>query len=190
MMIQAKKMSSLLTPPTPEKPRPALQVRTALPRDARDIARIYMQAAQDHLATFEYFLVAPLERARWMTEHSGKYPLLVAELSGRVLGWASLSPYQIRPPIEGIAELLIFIDRDYRRHGVGKELMRAVQAAGRQQGHHKLIGRFVIHNEAGRTLCRITGWREVGVHEKHTRLEGRWHDVVVVEYLVAENLGS
>jgi hypothetical protein len=26
------------------------------------------------------------------------------------------------------------------------------------------------------------------VHLKHTKLEGRWHDVVVVEYLIAANL--
>ncbi len=183
-------MSSPITPVLPDKPRPQLYVRPAEERDARDIARIYMQATQDQLATFEHFLVTPEERTRWVTEHSGKYPLLVAELNGRVLGWASLSPYQVRPRIEGIAELLIYIDRDYRRHGVGKELMRAIQAAGRNEGHHKLIGRFVAHNNAGRTLCRMNGWREVGVHQKHTILDGRWHDVVVVEYLISENLGS
>jgi phosphinothricin acetyltransferase len=94
----------------------------------------------------------------------------------------------VRPHTDGIAELLIYIDRDYRRHGVGRELMRAIQSATRAQGHFKLIGRFLAHNDAGRTLCRMTGWREVGVHEKHTCLEGRWHDVVLVEYLIRENL--
>jgi phosphinothricin acetyltransferase len=189
-MVQVKNMSLPITPVAQGKPRPQLQVRAAEERDAHDIARIYMQATQDQLATFEHFLVTAGERTRWVTEHTGKYPLLVAELNGRVLGWASLSPYQVRPRIEGIAELLIYIDRDYRRHGVGRELMRAIQAAGRKEGHHKLIGRFVAHNDAGRTLCRMNGWREVGVHEKHTLLEGRWHDVVVVEFLIRENLGS
>jgi len=172
----------------PGKPHFQLQVRPAEARDAPDIARIYLQATQDHLATFENFLVTPEERARWVAEHSGKFPLLVAELNGRVLGWASLSPYQVRPHTLGIVELLIYIDRDYRRHGVGRELMRAIQSAARAQGHFKLIGRFLAHNDAGRTLCRMTGWREVGVHEKHTCLEGRWHDVVLVEYLITENL--
>lgn len=172
----------------PEKPRFQLQVRPAETSDAQDIARIYLQATQDHLATFENFLGTPEERARWVTEHSGKFPLLVAELNGRVLGWASLNAYQVRPHTDGIAELLIYIDRDYRRHGVGRELMRAIQSAARAQGHFKLIGRFLAHNDASRTLCRMTGWREVGVHEKHTCLEGRWHDVVLVEYLISENL--
>lgn len=181
-------MSLPFTTATLEKLRPQLHVRAAAERDSQDIARIYMQATQDHLATFEHFLITTEDRARWVMEHSQKYPLLVAELNGRVLGWAALSPYQVRPRIEGIAEMLIFIDRDYRRHGVGRELMRAIQAAGRKEGHHKLIGRFVAHNDAGRTLCRMTGWRDVGVHKKHTRLGGRWHDVVVVEFLIAENL--
>jgi hypothetical protein len=34
----------------------------------------------------------------------------------------------------------------------------------------------------------MTGWREVGVHLKHTKVGGRWYDVVVVEYLIPENL--
>lgn len=172
----------------PKKANPPLRVRAAEQRDAHEIARIYGQAIQDHLATFENFLGTPEERTRWVTERSVKFPLLVAELNGRILGWTSLSRYQVRPHTEGIAELLIYIDRDYRWHGVGKELMRAVQSAAREQGHFKLIGRFVAHNDAGRRLCRMTGWREVGVHESHTRLEGLWHEVVVVEFLIRENL--
>jgi len=172
----------------PEKPRFQLQVRPAEVRDAAEVARIYLQATQDNLATFENFLATPQERERWVREHSEQYPLLVAELSNRILGWASLSPYHVRPRIDGIAELLIYIDRDYRRHGVGRELMRAIQSLARARGHFKLIGRFLAHNDAGRTLCRMTGWREVGVHQKHTPLEGRWYDVVLVEYLIPQNL--
>jgi phosphinothricin acetyltransferase len=170
------------------KPHFQLKVRPAELRDASDIARIYLQAAQDKLATFENFLNTPEERARWVNEHGGRYPLLVAELNGWILGWAALSPYLVRPRLEGIAELLIYIDRDYRRHGVGRELMRGIQALAEAAGHYKLVGRFLAHNDAGRTLCRLTGWREVGVHLKHTKLEGRWQDVVVVEFLIPENL--
>ena len=170
------------------RPHFQLKVRPAELRDASDIARIYLQATQDNLATFENFLLTPEERTRWVNEHGGKYPLLVAELNGWILGWAALSPYLVRPHMEGIAELLIYIDRDYRRHGVGREIMRAVLALAEAAGHFKLVGRFLAHNDAGRTLCRMTGWREVGVHLKHTKREGRWHDVVVVEYLIPENL--
>ncbi len=170
------------------QPQPQLQTRPSEKRDAEDIARIYHQATQDGLATFEDFLMTHEERERWVAEHSDAHPLLVAEWKGRILGWASLSPYHARPRVDGIVEMLIYIDRGYRRHGVGRELMRALQTAARRAGHHKIIGRFVSHNDAGRTLCRMTGWREVGVHQNHTRIEGRWQDVVLVEYLIPENL--
>jgi phosphinothricin acetyltransferase len=178
--------------PTPSSqsptPRPQLLIRPAEKGDAAAIASIYHQATQDGLASFENFLVTPEDRERWVQEHSEEFPLFVAELRGEILGWASLSPYHIRPRVEGVVELLIYIERDFRRHGVGRELMRALQAAARSSGHRKIIGRLAAHNEAGRTLCRLTGWREVGLHLKHTRIEGRWHDVAVVEYLILENL--
>jgi phosphinothricin acetyltransferase len=165
-----------------------LQIRRAEKRDAADIAHIYHQATQDGLATFENFLVTVEERERWLQEHTDNYPLLVAEWGSRILGWASLSAYHVRPHSAGVVEMLIYIDRDYRRHGVGRELMRALQAAARACGHRKIIGRFVAHNDAGRRLCRMTGWREVGVHLKHTRIDGCWYDVILVEYLILENL--
>ena len=170
------------------QPQPQLHTRPAEKRDAEEIASIYHQATQDGLATFENFLTTREERERWVAERSEKHPLLVAEWKGKILGWASLSPYHARPRVEGIVEMLIYIDRGYRRHGVGRELMRALQAAGRLAGHHKIIGRFISNNDAGRTLCRMTGWREVGIHQNHTRIEGRWQDVVLVEYLIPENL--
>ena len=170
------------------RPHFRLNVRPAELRDASDIARIYLQATQDNLATFENFLVTAEERAAWVNEHSGRYPLVVAELNNWILGWASLSPYRVRPAMDGIAELLIYIDRDYRRHGVGRELMRSVLALAEAAGHFKIVGRFLAHNDAGRRLCRMTGWREVGVHVKHTKVGGHWHDVAVVEYLIPTNL--
>jgi phosphinothricin acetyltransferase len=32
------------------------------------------------------------------------------------------------------------------------------------------------------------GFREVGVYEKHGKLDGVWRDVVIVERLITENL--
>jgi phosphinothricin acetyltransferase len=44
-------------------------------------------------------------------------------------------------------------------------------------------------NAASRALCRACGFREVGIYEKHGQLDGHWLDVVIVERLIAENIG-
>jgi phosphinothricin acetyltransferase len=42
--------------------------------------------------------------------------------------------------------------------------------------------------EASRALCRKHGFREVGIYEKHGKLDGRWFQVVIIEGLIAANL--
>jgi L-amino acid N-acyltransferase YncA len=41
---------------------------------------------------------------------------------------------------------------------------------------------------ASRALMRDLGFREVGVLRKHGKLDGHWRDVVIVEYVIEENL--
>src|SRR5215217_442393 len=43
-------------------------------------------------------------------------------------------------------------------------------------------------NTPSRKLLSYLGFREVGIHEKHARLDGVWRDVVVVERLLPANL--
>jgi L-amino acid N-acyltransferase YncA len=164
-----------------------LKVRPARVGDAKEIARIYNQGVQDRTATFENAYVTPEERYLWLVARPDRYPVLVAEVKHTLMGWASLTPYSPRRCYDGIAELSIYIDRSLRGHGVGLELMKAMQNAAREKGYHKLIGRIIEANDGARKLCQETGWKEVGVHEKHGKLGGDWHDLVLVEFCIPEN---
>lgn len=165
-----------------------LKIRPAKIDDAKEIARIYNQGVQDRVATFENAYVTPEERYLWLVARPEKYPVLVAEVKHTLMGWASLAPYSPRACYNGVAELSIYIDRSLRGHGVGLELMKGMQNAARDKGYYKLVGRVIADNEPGRKLCEVTGWREVGVHEKHGKLNNAWHDLVLVEFLIGENL--
>ena len=65
-----------------------------------------------------------------------------------------------------------------------KTLMRAAQEAG----FWKLVARVFVENGPSRKLLLSLGFRQVGLHEKHARLDGVWRDVVVVERLFPANL--
>jgi L-amino acid N-acyltransferase YncA len=165
-----------------------IKIRPARPDDAKEIARIYNQGVQDRAATFENAYATPEERYLWVVSRPDEYPVLIAEVKHTMMGWASLTPYSPRACYKGIADLSIYIDRSLRGHGVGQELMKAMQNIAREKGYYKLVGRIMADNEPGRKLCQMTGWKEVGVHEKHGKLANAWHDLVLVEYLIAENL--
>ena len=117
-----------------------------------------------------------------------EYPVLVAEVKHTLMGWAALYPYSPRHSYDAIAELSIYIERSLRGHGVAQELMKAMQAIAREKGFHKIIGGIIAVNDGARRLCQLTGWMEVGLHEKHGKLGGEWRDLVRVEFRIPENL--
>jgi RimJ/RimL family protein N-acetyltransferase len=48
-----------------------------------------------------------------------------------------------------------------------------------------LLSRIFPENQASRKLCAVLGFREVGIYEKHARLDGKWRDTVIVEKLLS-----
>jgi phosphinothricin acetyltransferase len=66
--------------------------------------------------------------------------------------------------------------------------MAALIEAAENAGFWKLLSRVFVENQASRNLIRKFGFREVGIYEKHARLDGVWRDVVIVERLIPANL--
>jgi phosphinothricin acetyltransferase len=165
-----------------------ITVRAARRSDAQEIARIYNQGIEDRTATFETSLRDEADvLARLETVE--RFPVLVAEDAlGQIAGWAGIGAYRPRACYAGIGEFSIYLDRRSRRRGIGRQLLMSLVDAARDLGYWKLISRVFPNNTASRALCRSCGFREVGVYEKHGRLDGRWRDVVIVERLIPENL--
>lgn len=171
-----------------------LVVRPAAPEDAPAIAHIYNQGIERRIATFETRLRTPDDIAGWFDDP--RHPLLVAILpspsgeaaGGKLVGWIHASDYRPRECYAGIGEFSVYVDERAQGSGAGSALMSAFLPACADAGLWKVLSRIFIENEASRALCRKFGFREVGVYEKHAKLDGVWRDVVIVERLLAENL--
>jgi phosphinothricin acetyltransferase len=165
----------------------SITIREAAERDAAVLADLYNQGIEDRGATFE---TEPRSADDMAARLAGRdrYPLLVITDDDVVLGWAGLSTYRPRDCYVGIAEFSIYLDRRARGRGLGRQLLTALVDAARERGYWKLVSRIFPSNAGSRALCRTCGFREVGVYEKHGRLDGRWLDVVIVERLIPENL--
>jgi phosphinothricin acetyltransferase len=165
----------------------AIHIRDAVPGDAEHVAAIYNQGIDDRIATFETQPRTASDILGRLGE-AERYPLLVVVDGDRVVGWAGLSSYRPRACYAGIAEFSIYLDREARGRGLGRQLLAALIDAARTRGYWKLVSRVFTFNAASRALCCSCGFREVGIYEKHGRLDGRWLDVVVVERLIVENI--
>jgi L-amino acid N-acyltransferase YncA len=162
-------------------------IRIALPPDATVIAAIYNQGIEERSSTFETSLRTKYDMAKRIAD--ARFPLLVAiGENDDVIGWAGLSSYRSRVCYKGVAEFSIYLDRAARGKGIGKSLLTALLAAAREQRFWKILSRVFPFNIASRALCSACGFREVGVYEKHSHLDGRWLDVLIVERLIPENM--
>ena len=170
---------------THERPNvDGVQIRTATADDAAAIAEIYNQGIEDRVATYETRPRSAEDQQAWLQAIAGRYPAVVAQIDGEIVGWAGAGPYRDRECYRGIGEFSMYVHRDWRRQSVGDLLLAGLISEAERLGLWKLLSRIFPFNEASRALCRKHGFREVGVYEKHARLDGRWLDVVIVERLI------
>jgi phosphinothricin acetyltransferase len=152
--------------------------------DAADIARIYNAGIAERKATFETEprSVAQIEER---LQKLDRFPVLVVvDPDDVVVGWAGLSEYRPRECYAGIADFSIYLTPEARGRGIGKRLLGSLVEAARERGFWKLVSRVFPSNAPSRALCRSSGFREVGIYERHGKLDGRWMDAVIVEKLI------
>jgi L-amino acid N-acyltransferase YncA len=157
-------------------------VRDAALADCEAVAAIYNAAIAERESTFETELrVAEDFSARIGAE---RFPLLVAEAGGGVIGWAGLAAYSDRPCYAGIGECSVYVAPEARGKGVGTALAEALALEAERNGFHKLLGKLFTDNAASIRLCERCDFSSVGIHRRHGRLDGEWRDVLVVERLL------
>ena len=162
-----------------------LVARAATEHDADAMAVIYNQGIRDRVGTFETRERTAADVRAWF---DGRHPIVVVEAPGQgVVAFASTSPYRERECYHGIAEFSVYVDRSVRGLGAGRIAMTTLIDAARAAGLWKLVSRVFVENGASRGLLASVGFREVGVYQRHARLDGRWRDVVIVERLIPEN---
>ena len=87
------------------------------------------------------------------------------------------SEYRPRECYAGIAEFSVYVDarapRPRRRAGGDGDAVRG----GARAGFWKLVSRVFVENLPAGRCCARSGFREVGIYERHARLEGEWKDV-------------
>ena len=157
-----------------------MKTRIATTADAAEIARIYNQGIEDRTATFEIRPRTPDDVLSWF---DGKHPIVVVE-DPELVAFAATSTYRPRACYDGIAEVSVYVDRLHRKRGAGRLALAELIRVCEEMGFWKLVSRIFPENTASRALIGSLGFREVGVYEKHGRLDGVWRDVIIVERLI------
>jgi L-amino acid N-acyltransferase YncA len=158
-------------------------IRDATHADAEAIAAIHNDGIAERVATFQTETQTAEDAMKRIESGLG---VLVAELDGSVVAWASAAPYERYPYYDGVAEVTVFVGPQARRRGIGRALLRALAVKAEAAGRYKLFGKIFTTNAPSVALFEASGYAEVGVHRRHGRLDGEWRDVVIVELLLGD----
>ena len=161
-----------------------VSVRSATMADAEAICAIYNQGIEDRIATLETELRTADDRREWLVARGPRHPVIVAEVDGRVVGWASLNPFNPRRAYDYVADLSVYVERGWRGKGVGRRLLERLVALARELDYHKIVLAALPFNEAGVALYQRIGFTHVGVYREQGLLDGKWVDVLIMEKLL------
>lgn len=156
-------------------------IRKATLDDLAAITEIYNQAILRTTATFDTEPKSLDEQKIWFESHGPKYPVLVAEEDGVVIGWASLSKWSDRCAYSDTAEISLYIDEKERGKGIGRKLLEAINCEGEKTGLHSIIARIAEGNETSIHLHQTVGFEQIGIMKEVGRKFGRLLDVYLMQ---------
>lgn len=157
----------------------------ATPGDIEAICAIHNQGIADRIATLDTTVRAADDTRRWLEERGPRHPVIVAEVDGTVVGWASLNRFNPRAAYDNVADFSVYIERGWRGKGIGRQLLDRLIGIARSIGFHKMVLAAMTDNSAGIALYSRAGFSHVGVYHEQGQLDGQWVDVVIMEKILA-----
>jgi phosphinothricin acetyltransferase len=167
-----------------------MQVRDATPADAVVINMLYNNTVTSTTVAWTE-AHEPLEvRQAWLERQlQANYPVLVAEIDGAVVGFASYGDFRDSskwPGYRFTVEHSIHIHPDHQGHGVGSALLVELFARAVSGGKHVMIGAVDSSNVGSLRFHEQHGFVEVARMPETGFKFGRWLDLVLVQRILVE----
>jgi len=166
-------------------------IRPCRPDDAPAIAAIYAHHVLHGTATFD---TEPPDAGFW--DHkigeilARRWPFVVAEIEGRVAGYAYATSFRDRAAYAETCENSIYVAPDRLGIGLGTALLSALVAAAAGAGFRQMIAVVGGGEPASVALHLKCGFEQVGRLHHVGRKFGRLLDTVYLQRALAEAAAS
>lgn len=168
-----------------------IKIRSATPGDAAAIWSIYRHYVEHTAISFEITMPTQEQIRQRIEKVLCGFPYLVAELNGKVIGYAYAGHFIPREAYYHCAEVSIYISRENHRSGIGRMLYDALIGQLRDQGITQIyacIGvpeiedEYLTNNSA--QFHAHMGFREVGRFCNSGKKFDRFYHMIWMEKLI------
>lgn len=156
-------------------------IRDAHCPDVSEILEIYRPYILETAYTFEYDVPTLPQFQQRFAEITARFPWLVWEEDGRILGYAYASPFQPRAAFQWGADVSIYVHPQAQGRGVGKALYDALEEQMTGLGYYILYAAVTSANEHSCRFHQAMGYRQTAVFPKTGMKFGQWYDIIWFE---------
>ena len=140
-----------------------LLIRDAEDSDAGAIAEIYAHHVLHGTASYDEVPPTAADTlAKLRRINEAGWPFIVAELDGRVVGYAYATQFRDRPAYRFTAENSIYVDAEFTGRGIGKAVLTALIERSCSCGFRTIIAVIGGGEPASVALHAALGFEEVG----------------------------
>ena len=169
-------------------------IRPAVPEDAERLLEIYAPYVEETAITFEYDVPTREEFKGRIERIRARYPYLVIERGGVILGYAYAGVFKDRAAYDWSCEMTIYLARGAAGQGLGRKLYEALEEELKAKGILNLyacIGvpekddEYLDHNSE--QFHEHMGYTKVGTFHRCGYKFGRWYNMIWMEKMIGEH---
>lgn len=143
--------------------------------------------------SFEYKVPDLSEFTHRIESISSKYPYYVAVIDNKIVGYAYANAFGVREAYKFSVELSVYIDKDYKKRGIGRLLYNHLEKELKKSGITNLYARVVVSDVEDEYISlnsllfhKHLGFKQVGELHKCGYKFNRWYNVVYMEKFINE----
>ncbi|RVW02897.1 GNAT family N-acetyltransferase [Rhodococcus xishaensis] len=160
-------------------------IRDALISDLPEILEIHNEAVANSTAIWDETPTDIDERRQWFHDrHANGFPILVADIDGRVAGYATYGVWRPKSGYRYTVENSVYVHVDYHRRGVATALMTALIERARAGGLHVIVASIESSNTTSIALHERFGFRTVAQMPEVGQKFGRWMDMTFMQLIL------
>lgn len=176
---------------------PTIFIRPAATDDAKELLDIYAPYVAKTAISFEYDVPSLEEFRTRITNISMKYPYLVAECDGEILGYAYTYAFKERAAYDWSVETSIYLKEGNTKLGIGGKLYEALEKVSQAQNILNLNACIAYPQieDAHLTMNSVQfhehlGYRMVGLFHNCGYKFGTWYHMVWMEKMIGKHVSA
>jgi phosphinothricin acetyltransferase len=152
-------------------------VRKVKSGDEVQICDIYNYYIENTTITFEEVPLSKADMLERIEKISSKYPFIVYEENGQVVGYAYATEWRVRAAYRNSVEITVYLKDGFGGKGLGKQLYTELFKELRNKNLHAVIGGIALPNPASIALHEKFGMQKVAHFKEVGCKFNQWVDV-------------